>query len=100
LAASGYAETIIFRPGMLRPVGGREEKRLIENIAGVFMHHVVARLSSNAEIDTDVLGKAMVRAGELGIDQCLKNGIGAKTKLGADGHEVSLSCQKRVLEWL
>lgn len=65
LASLGYQETIIFRPGMLRPVGGRDEHRTIESLGGIFMKNVVGRFSDNAEISTDVLGKAMMIAGEI-----------------------------------
>lgn len=88
LAKSGYNETIIFRPGYLRVVNGREQHRMLESAFGLFTHHVLSRVSSNAEIDTDVLGRAMVRAGEMGIEQCLKYGVGSKQRLEKDGPEV------------
>lgn len=88
LASLGYKETIIFRPGMLIPVGGRDHPRLVESIAGFFMKNVVAHLSDNAEIRTDLLGKALVMAGDLGVELCLKHGFGKMTKLGSEGQEV------------
>jgi len=88
LAKSGYTETIIFRPGFLRVVDGREQHRMMESVFGLLTHHVLSRVSNNAEIDTDVLGKAMVRAGEMGIEACLKSGVGSKEKLEKDGPEV------------
>lgn len=89
LTALGYKETIIFRPGMLLPVGGRDERRIVESVAGFFMKHIVARVSDNAEIQTDILGKAMMLAGEMGIEACLQHGIGKMQKLGPAGEEVS-----------
>lgn len=90
LTSLGYKETIIFRPGMLRPVGGRDHPRMVEAIAGFFTKNILSHLSDNAEIQTDLLGKAMMLAGEMGIDVCLKNGFGKMTKLGKDGQEVSI----------
>jgi oxidoreductase len=90
LTSLGYKETIIFRPGMLRPVGGRDHPRMVEAIAGFFTKNVLSHLSDNAEIQTDLLGKAMMLAGEMGIVVCLKNGFGKMTKLGNAGQEVSI----------
>lgn len=73
---------------MLYPVGGRDHPRMVESIAGFFVKQVLARVSDNAGIQTDVLGKAMLLAGEMGIDVCLKNGFGKIVKLGHDGQEV------------
>lgn len=89
LAALGYAETIIFRPGMLWPKGGREERRLVESVAGFFMKNVVAKVFANTEISTDILGQAMMVAGQVGIEGCLRHGVGEMVKLKPMGREVS-----------
>lgn len=64
---------------------------MVESIAGFFVKHTLARFSDNAEIQTDVLGKAIMLAGEMGIDICLKHGFGKMIKLGHEGQEVSKS---------
>lgn len=89
LASLGYGEVIIFRPGFLRIPDGRDEPRLVENIAGFFMKNIVSHFSKDAETPTDLLGKAMMRAGELGVELCQNSGIGKLEKLGKDGQEVS-----------
>lgn len=76
---------------MLRPVGGRDEHRTIESLGAVFMKNVVGRFSDNAEISTDVLGQAMMIAGEIGIEGCLSHGIGKMHKMGLSGEEVRFS---------
>lgn len=76
---------------MLRPVGGRDEHRTMESLGAVFMKNVVGRFSDNAEISTDVLGKAMMIAGEIGIEGCLNHGIGKMHKMGLSGEEVGIN---------
>ncbi|KAK9899110.1 hypothetical protein P389DRAFT_44145 [Cystobasidium minutum MCA 4210] len=88
LASLGYKETIIFRPGMLQPVGGREAFRLAESLAGFFMNNIVTKFSDNAAISTDTLGRAMKIAGEIGIKACLNLEIGEMHKMGTSGEEV------------
>lgn len=87
LASMGFSETIIFRPGYLRPKGGRDDARLMERVYGVVSGLILSKVSSSAEIGTEVLGKAMVRAGIAGIKTCLDAGIGHKMKIGVKGEE-------------
>ena len=87
LASSGYAETIIFRPALLHVADGRDQPRRAETIIHFFTGRL-QRLHSGFEIETSVVAKAMVRAGEMGIEQCLQAGIGHTEKLGDQGQEV------------
>lgn len=84
----GYDECICFRPGFLRVKDGRDESRTAEVIYGKITG-VMSIFTNKAEINTEVLGRAMVRAGELGIEQCLANKVGFMQKIGKDGQEVS-----------
>ncbi|GAA6060366.1 hypothetical protein JCM10212_004550 [Sporobolomyces blumeae] len=61
LAALGYSETFIVRPGYLDVPGGRNESRLAESIFGKVMN-AFSTFSDSLKIDTPVLGKALVNA--------------------------------------
>jgi oxidoreductase len=93
LASLGYKNTIIFRPGYLRAVGGRDRPHAaLENFYGLFSQHVLSHLWANAEISTDVLGRATMLAGELGTEGCLKHGVGKREQIGTNGEEVRSLC--------
>lgn len=86
----GYDKCIIFRPGYLRVKDGRDKPRWVETFYGGITRQM-QRFYAGMEIETDVLARAMLRAGEMGIEQCINRGIGAKAKIGKDGEEVSQS---------
>ncbi|GAA97810.1 uncharacterized protein L969DRAFT_104928 [Mixia osmundae IAM 14324] len=81
LAELGYTETIIFRPGYLQIDGGRPESRILEKAFGPFCHYVLARFSSGVEINTKLLGNAMIKAAEMGADKLVKDGYATKQAL-------------------
>lgn len=89
LASLGY-ETIIFRPGFLRVKGGRSDAATSECVYGYVSKYFVSKLSSQAEIGTDELDIAMVKAGEIGVEGCLKAGLGAMLPLGKDQEKVRI----------
>lgn len=78
---------------MLQAVGGRDRHRMVESIAGFFTKNILSRLSDNAEIRTDLLGRAMMLAGEMGVELCLQHGFGKMAKLGNEGQEVGHTSQ-------
>ncbi|KAL7010238.1 hypothetical protein EMMF5_000258 [Cystobasidiomycetes sp. EMM_F5] len=86
LASMGYDKCIIFRPGYLRVKDGRDKPRWVETFYGGITRQM-QRFYAGMEIETDVLARAMLRAGEMGIEQCINRGIGAKAKIGKDGEE-------------
>ncbi|KAK4050112.1 C-24(28) sterol reductase [Microbotryomycetes sp. JL201] len=85
LAAIGYDETIIFRPGMLVVPGGRAEHRLMESLAAK-VTGVLARFTDSIEIKTPVLGQAMIKAAIEGVSGLSSAGLGKREQL--KGHEV------------
>lgn len=91
LASIGYDETIIFRPGFLRVQDGRDTPRTVETVYGTFTKFVLSRFSANAEIDTPALGKAMNKAGQMGIQALLQAGIGETVNIGKEGQQVCLT---------
>ncbi|KZT36886.1 hypothetical protein SISSUDRAFT_1006916 [Sistotremastrum suecicum HHB10207 ss-3] len=62
LAALGYDDTIVFRPGLLK---GRDTPRLGERVAGV-VTGLLSHLSFSMEIDMHVLSRAILKAGVVG----------------------------------
>ncbi|KII86021.1 hypothetical protein PLICRDRAFT_31535 [Plicaturopsis crispa FD-325 SS-3] len=82
LAALGYKDTIIFRPGLLAGTQ-RSESRIGETVFG-YVTGALSRISSSLEINVATLGKAMVTAGRLGSDG-LPPSIGAKEAWGGHG---------------
>ncbi|GAA5949396.1 hypothetical protein JCM3765_003396 [Sporobolomyces pararoseus] len=61
LAGIGYSETVVARPGFLVVPGGRGESRILETGFGKVMS-LLSTFSDRLEIDTPVLGKALVNA--------------------------------------
>ncbi|KAI0692518.1 hypothetical protein BC835DRAFT_1416537 [Cytidiella melzeri] len=66
LAALGYDDVIIFRPGLLAEAE-RPDHRLAESIAGVITRQL-SRFTDSIEIRVQTLGKAIRIAGTLGSD--------------------------------
>jgi len=66
LAAIGYTDTIIFRPGFLAGTQ-RGDHRLVESIFGKITG-VLSHVSPSVEIKVSDLGRAMYQAGKLGSD--------------------------------
>lgn len=50
----------------------------------VFTHHVLSRFSSEAEIPTPTLGKAMTVASIIGIEGLKREGLGKEVDLGEE----------------
>ncbi|GAA5853621.1 hypothetical protein JCM8547_007387 [Rhodosporidiobolus lusitaniae] len=71
LAAIGYNETFIFRPGYLAVPGGRNESRIAETAFGT-VTNALSSFSSSLQIPTPVLGKALVKAATLVPPSALK----------------------------
>ncbi|KAJ7173685.1 hypothetical protein C8R46DRAFT_1189863 [Mycena filopes] len=86
LAGLGYADTIIFRPGLLTGTK-RPELRVAETIAG-YITPLFALISSNAEIKISTLAKSIAKAGQLGTAG-LPPVVGA-TQDGKDGARFTL----------
>ncbi|GAA5929060.1 Fmp52p [Sporobolomyces koalae] len=61
LAALGYSQTIIARPGYLDVPGGRGESRILETGFGKVMN-LLSTFSDRLKIETPTLGKALVHA--------------------------------------
>ncbi|GAA6038303.1 hypothetical protein JCM8097_003934 [Rhodosporidiobolus ruineniae] len=77
LAALGYAETVIFRPGFLVVPGGRKEGRLAEQAFGA-VTNLLSTFTPSLQIPTPVLGRALVAAA---------TSAPSALKLPAHGHE-------------
>ncbi|KAG2345892.1 hypothetical protein BDR05DRAFT_95269 [Suillus weaverae] len=80
IARLGYADTIVFRPGILKGAQ-RADKRLAETITG-YVTGALSHFTSNAEIHVSVLAKAIMKAGTLGSSG-LPPAVGA-TKAGQE----------------
>ncbi|KAG1874414.1 hypothetical protein F4604DRAFT_1764655 [Suillus subluteus] len=80
IARLGYADTIVFRPGLFKGAQ-RADKRLAETILG-YVTGAASHFTSNAEIHVSVLAKAIMKAGILGSSG-LPPAVGA-TKAGQE----------------
>ncbi|KAF9233834.1 hypothetical protein BU15DRAFT_79693 [Melanogaster broomeanus] len=74
LARLGYADTIVFRPGLLKNAE-RPDKRLAETVLGVITG-AIAHISSSVEIEVPLLAKSIMNAGMLGSSR-LPAAVGA-----------------------
>ncbi|GAA5867283.1 hypothetical protein JCM1840_005009 [Sporobolomyces johnsonii] len=86
LAALGYDQTIIFRPGFLVVPGGRKgDHRLAESLFGK-LTGVLSHFTDSTQIETPLLGRALVNAavatGELAAP------FANPEKIGAEPHSV------------
>ncbi|KAJ7777404.1 hypothetical protein B0H16DRAFT_1449494 [Mycena metata] len=86
LASLGYADTIVFRPGLLTATK-RPETRIAETIAG-YITPILSFVTSNAEIKISTLAKSLVKAGQLGTAG-LPPAVGA-TQDGTNGARFTL----------
>ncbi|KAG2057522.1 hypothetical protein BDR06DRAFT_951704 [Suillus hirtellus] len=80
IARLGYADTIVFRPGLLKGAQ-RANKRLPEILAG-YVTGAASHFMSSVEIHVPVLAKAIMKAGILGSSG-LRPAVGA-TKAGQE----------------
>lgn len=81
IASCGYASTYLFRPGFLYGAD-REKPRAMERGYGLFTHHILSKVSSNAEIPVPLLAKAFVATAARG-DEWLKSNAAGKPLDGA-----------------
>jgi len=81
MARLGYADTIVFRPGLLKGAQ-RDEPRLAETIIG-YVTGALSHFTSSVEIHVPVLAKAIMKAGILGSSG-LPSSVGA-VKAGQEG---------------
>ncbi|KAG1747956.1 uncharacterized protein EDB91DRAFT_1334795 [Suillus paluster] len=81
IARIGYADTIVFRPGLFKGAQ-REDKRLAEIILG-YVTGAASYFTSSVEIQVSVLAKGIMKAGILGSSG-LPATVGA-TKAGQEG---------------
>ncbi|KAJ7173696.1 hypothetical protein C8R46DRAFT_991540 [Mycena filopes] len=81
LAGLGYADTIIFRPGLLTDTA-KPQPRIAETIAG-YITPLLAYIFPNIEIKISTLAKSIAKAGQLGTAG-LPSVVGA-TQDGKDG---------------
>jgi len=86
LARLGYADTIVFRPGVLKGTQ-RDETRLAETIVG-YVTGAMSHFTSSVEIHVPVLAKAIMKAGILGSSG-LPSSVGA-VKAGQEGASFTL----------
>ncbi|GAA6008919.1 hypothetical protein JCM10207_004026 [Rhodosporidiobolus poonsookiae] len=61
LAAMGYAETVLFHPGIIAIPGGRSDANLVER-AFTSVSNLFATFSNSLQVPTPTLGSAMVNA--------------------------------------
>ncbi|KAG1771493.1 hypothetical protein EDD22DRAFT_1027356 [Suillus occidentalis] len=80
IARLGYADTIVFRPGLLKGAK-RADPRLAETIVG-YVTGAMSYFTSSVEIHVPVLAKAIMKAGVLGSSG-LPPAVGA-TKAGQE----------------
>ncbi|BGP19183.1 hypothetical protein JCM10213_005811 [Rhodosporidiobolus nylandii] len=75
VAALGYPEVFIFRPGYLAVPGGRGESRLAESVFGG-VTNFFSSFTNSLQIPTPVLGAALVNAATKPLDQVKKAPFG------------------------
>ncbi|KAG2754939.1 hypothetical protein P692DRAFT_20828337 [Suillus brevipes Sb2] len=93
IARLGYADTIVFRPGLLKGAN-RSEPRLAETIFG-YVTGAMSYFTSSVEIHVPVLAKAIMKAGALGSSG-LPPAVGA-TKAGQEDASFTLIGNKGAL---
>ncbi|KDN44512.1 hypothetical protein K437DRAFT_236506 [Tilletiaria anomala UBC 951] len=76
LANLSYPQTFLFRPGMLQNPQ-REQERLMERVAEVFVKGILNRITDNAGMDVKDVAKSMLNASRIGAESVKQHDLGS-----------------------